>query len=534
MRAFTELEWVKRTVSMSKRFFHRIRGTEETMNAQAEILPETTADAAPTWREKLATAKTTIYTYKIQVFKGISVIVAIAAVSAAGNVYVKSNMNEIYQVSVNGTNIGTVSDPAIIAQFLQGKIEELKAQRTDVQVSVEAPVYEVQPKTVFNGRGDDTKVLSALASQLVAKPVGIELKIDGNVVAIVKDEETAKSILETIKQNYLAKEAERNAKKSGQVSVLSASVAPAPTVEQTELLSVGFAEQVELNQVELQPEQVPLDPQETVKKLETGDVQPTKYEVQEGDCISCIAKKFDISKQVIYVNNPQIKNDMVRVGDVLDLTVLQPTLSVKTEEKIVEMQEVQYPTEYIPDDDMRAGRTEVIKSGKNGMKRVTFKLTKENGLLMEEELVSEEMLQEPVTAVVKRGTKVVKGEGTGKFSWPVVSAKLSSGYGMRWGKLHKGIDLTSSNKNIIAADNGKVTYAGYKEDYGNMIIIDHLNGYETLYAHLSKITTKSGTIVEKGEKIGVMGNTGDSDGIHLHFEIHSNGSIQNPMKFLSR
>ena len=70
---------------------------------------------------------------------------------------------------------------------------------------------------------------------------------------------------------------------------------------------------------------------------------------------------------------------------------------------------------------------------------------------------------------------------------------------MRWGKLHKGIDITG-NKNIMAADNGKVMETGYKSDYGNYIIINHLNGYETLYGHLSKINTTAGTIVEKGDK----------------------------------
>ena len=94
---------------------------------------------------------------------------------------------------------------------------------------------------------------------------------------------------------------------------------------------------------------------------------------------------------------------------------------------------------------------------------------------------------------------MIKGEGTGKFAWPVISPSISSTFGFRWGKLHKGIDITG-NRNIMAADNGKIVETGYKSDYGNYIIINHLNGYETLYGHLSQIIAKSGTIVEKGEK----------------------------------
>ncbi|MMZ59040.1 Murein hydrolase activator NlpD precursor [compost metagenome] len=109
---------------------------------------------------------------------------------------------------------------------------------------------------------------------------------------------------------------------------------------------------------------------------------------------------------------------------------------------------------------------------------------------------------------------------------------LSSSYGERWGRTHKGIDLVSSDRSILAADEGVVVFTGTKSGYGNCIIIDHKNGYETLYGHLSKISVKEGQVVEKGTEIGVMGNTGRSTGTHLHFEIHKDGSVQNPMKYL--
>jgi murein DD-endopeptidase MepM/ murein hydrolase activator NlpD len=290
---------------------------------------------------------------------------------------------------------------------------------------------------------------------------------------------------------------------------------------------------VELNQIDIQPQDID-DPQEILKKLETGDVQPMKYTVEKGDCVSCIAKKFGISKQVIYQNNPWITDDMIKVGEQLDLTVLQPTLAVKTVEKVVENEEIQYETEYKTDDNLREGMIQTISPGKNGLKKVTIQVTKVNGLMVEESVLDEEVIEQPVKAVVKKGTKVVKGEGSGKFAWPVVSATITSTFGNRWGAFHKGVDLTSGNKNILASDNGKVIFAGVKEGYGNCIIIDHMNGYKTLYGHLSKFYTTTGKIVEKGEKIGYMGSTGDSTGVHLHFEIQKNGVPENPLKYISR
>jgi murein DD-endopeptidase MepM/ murein hydrolase activator NlpD len=108
---------------------------------------------------------------------------------------------------------------------------------------------------------------------------------------------------------------------------------------------------------------------------------------------------------------------------------------------------------------------------------------------------------------------------------------MTSGYGERWGRAHKGIDLVGS-KTIKAADNGRVTFAGVKSGYGNVIIIDHNNGYETLYGHLKSISVKEGATVEKGQKIGVMGNTGHSTGVHLHFEVMKNGNNVNPLSYL--
>ncbi len=212
---------------------------------------------------------------------------------------------------------------------------------------------------------------------------------------------------------------------------------------------------------------------------------------------------------------------------------MKPALSVRSVELVVENQEVQYDTVVQQDPSLKEGITETVQQGKNGMKKLTVKLTKIDGKVDEEQVLKEDIVEPPVSAVVRKGSKVILGEGTGNFSWPVIGASITSTFGMRWGKMHKGVDLVGGS-GIVAADNGKVIYTGYDHGYGNHIIIDHLNGYQTLYGHLSAIQTSVGTVVEKGEKIGVMGSTGDSTGTHLHFEIHKSGAIENPLKYLNR
>ncbi len=103
---------------------------------------------------------------------------------------------------------------------------------------------------------------------------------------------------------------------------------------------------------------------------------------------------------------------------------------------------------------------------------------------------------------------------------------------MRWGRYHKGIDIARPwDYTIKAADNGVVVSAGWAGSYGNRIIIDHQNGMRTLYAHLSQINVSVGQTVAAGQKIGVMGSTGNSTGVHLHFEVYKNGVLQNPLSY---
>jgi murein DD-endopeptidase MepM/ murein hydrolase activator NlpD len=121
------------------------------------------------------------------------------------------------------------------------------------------------------------------------------------------------------------------------------------------------------------------------------------------------------------------------------------------------------------------------------------------------------------------------------FLLPVQNALVTSPFGSRWGRPHQGIDMAAPvGSSIIAAEAGKIVYSGWKTGYGNFIVIDHGHGVETHYAHCSKVLTKFGRRVKKGELIGKVGNTGNSTGPHLHFEVVAHGVHRNPVKYLNR
>ncbi|MEL6206497.1 MAG: M23 family metallopeptidase [Pseudomonadota bacterium] len=120
------------------------------------------------------------------------------------------------------------------------------------------------------------------------------------------------------------------------------------------------------------------------------------------------------------------------------------------------------------------------------------------------------------------------------FSMPVKSGyRLTSGFGMRWGRLHAGTDFAGSQGTpIYATADGVVSHASWLSGYGRLIKIQHEFGIETRYAHLSRIRVKAGERVVKGQRIGDMGNTGRSTGTHLHYETRVNGKPVNPMNFI--
>jgi murein DD-endopeptidase MepM/ murein hydrolase activator NlpD len=118
------------------------------------------------------------------------------------------------------------------------------------------------------------------------------------------------------------------------------------------------------------------------------------------------------------------------------------------------------------------------------------------------------------------------------FIWPA-NARIMSPFGRRGGRPHQGVDIDAPyGAPIVAAQTGTVTLSGWKNGYGQTVIIDHGQGLSTLYAHQSKILVRVGQRVSQGQQIGVVGATGRVTAPHLHYEVHVNGVPRNPMPWL--
>lgn len=134
---------------------------------------------------------------------------------------------------------------------------------------------------------------------------------------------------------------------------------------------------------------------------------------------------------------------------------------------------------------------------------------------------------------IQSGNEDIKPEDPVTFIWPAEKRWLS---GYNFSVSHPGIDIAASRDDLIfAAASGKIVAVNRSNrGYGNMVMIDHQNGYQTLYAHLNKILVETGSYVFQGQPIGLAGSTGNSSGVHLHFEIHHQGKFINPWLFFDR
>ncbi len=135
-----------------------------------------------------------------------------------------------------------------------------------------------------------------------------------------------------------------------------------------------------------------------------------------------------------------------------------------------------------------------------------------------------------------RGGGDASGDGrvsAAGLQWPVSDHRINSPFGYRWGRLHAGVDIEAKiGTPIRAAKGGKVTSAGWESGYGNYTCIDAGGGFSTCYGHQSQIGVSAGDSVQTGQQIGLSGNTGASQGAHLHFETRISGAPQDPMQYL--
>ncbi len=303
------------------------------------------------------------------------------------------------------------------------------------------------------------------------------------------------------------------------------------------LMTMDFAEKVEIVETYL-PENMltPLDQaiEDVIKDQET----PGEYEVVSGDTLSEISIKVNIPiDQIIAMNSETLtdENSTIRVGDKLIITVPEPELSVERMEQNYYEEIYDADVIYVDNDSWYTTQTKILQQPSAGFRRVVADVSYLNDREVTRDILKEEVVMEAVPKIVERGTKIPP-----TYIKPISGGRLSSNFGRRKSptkgasSYHKGIDWSvPTGTAVFASCGGTVAKAGWGSGYGYCVYINHEDGRQTRYGHLSKVLVKVGQTVKQGERIALSGNTGVSTGPHLHFEILINGSQVNPLKYLN-
>lgn len=265
-------------------------------------------------------------------------------------------------------------------------------------------------------------------------------------------------------------------------------------------------------------------------------------------------KDYDDETTTEFANDVKVRSGKFDESKIMSVNEIiekaEGKFSIQLATDIVYTREIAYDitTEY--DESQPSSYENVKTEGENGEEEVTVRTVYVDGVQTDAYETDSVVIKEAVDEVVVKGsdsssegtssssTSSSSSYGSGSFIWPVpYTHNITSEFGMRWGRLHGGIDIADGGvygQPIVAADSGTVILAGNQGDgYGNYVIIDHGNGYKTLYGHMSSVAAYTGQQVSQGEVIGYVGSTGNSTGPHLHFEIRVNDVQTDPLGYVS-
>ena len=452
--------------------------------------------------------------------------------------------NGYYVISLNGQELGSTKDPDLAE-------EVLKNARMRVMVESEELVYlesdlEIEEQTKkAHVIGDSEEMENLMYEVLVNSEASVVkqqqayiLNVNGYTVTLDSQEDVLE-VLTEVKNEYDTEDTfdislEESA--NGHFNTWTINIEKdEANEEETDTVDVAFEEDVEVIEAFVDESEI-VDVEKAVELVTEDKPTETVYEVVSGDCLSTIAEDFDMSmSELIELNDYLTEDSVIYVEDDIVVTVPEPELSVVTVVEETYTEKYSAEIEYVETDKMYEGETKVVSKGSKGKRKVTAEVEYTNGEETNRTIVSEGVVKEAVAKVGKVGTLAKP-----TYIRPITGGTTSSYFGYRTAPkagastYHKGIDwAVPIGTSVKASCSGTVSYAGWSNGYGYNVVITHADGNQTRYAHLSSIVVSVGDKVTQGQKIALSGNSGNSTGPHLHFEVIVNGSQVNPLNYVS-
>lgn len=428
------------------------------------------------------------------------------------------SLSTSYAVVIDGKTMGQISSAAALNQAMAASKEKVQ-QETGMEVVASYNTVEAKVgHNLFASKMSSDELAALLEENVEWLVPGAVLNINnGETQFAVATEADGQKVLDKLKETATAD--------------LGSAVVKSVDFQQDVAIEAG---NVKVSEIQT--------PSEILEQIQQGKEEVKTHVVAEGESFWMIAHNNDLSVNELQELNADIVPERLQIGQEILLTKQEPLVSVVVTKEVTVEETIAHSTEYKNTANLLKGETKVVTKGADGKKKVTYEVKEANGSTLEKNVVKEVVVSEPVTEVVNKGTGSIKissrssynsGGGNGTLAWPLSSNKITSPYGTRSRGFHSGIDLSAkTGTSVYAAAGGKVVLASWYYGYGNCIVIDHGNGIKTRYAHLSAYKVKAGATVSRGQLVGLSGNTGNSTGPHLHFEVIVNGSTRNPVNYL--
>lgn len=451
----------------------------------------------------------------------------------------KEQINEFYQVYLGGQKIGLINSKDELYNLIDKEQEGIK-KKYNVDKVYPPEGLEVQ------------KVLTYKTNLKTVEQIYDEINdidpftIEGYEVTVKKDDKKSKFYIlhkedldEAVRNTVLSfvKEEEYDNYLNG--------VEKDSNEEGRSITDIYFESDLSIKKTYISTEENIITNKDTLKMyflFGTTNLTGT-YKVRADDTIESIAYNNKLGVEDFLVANPDIKgeNALLAVGQEVTVAAINPVSNIIVESFETEMQEVEYDTEIEYDNKLSVEETYVKQEGSNGLSKVVYATKESNGVILDSQMASEDVITEPTKKIVVAGAKGVYYVGNSTYwVWPTSKPyRISSCYSYRNHPIrgqyhfHAALDITGTkSKNIYAIQSGTVISAfndnGYHQGAGNNIKIEHANNYVSQYMHLAKSLVKVGDHVEKGQLIGIMGRTGSATGVHLDFRVFKNGNNINP------
>ncbi len=460
--------------------------------------------------------------------------------------------DNMFTIYLNGENVGVVGEEAQAEELLQAARREL-VSGSDELVFMDVDMN-LESAAVLWGKVDDAREIKARMRTVLAANIketmqrSYVIKVNDYMANLASREEVGEfDVLTAVITDTSKEEAKEPA--VGSIPEIKGGVEAAFNEALTDvepagekdfgdyelgLVNMSFAEEVEIVEAYLDVTQLtPLAQviEEVIKEQEVNAV----YEVVAGDTLSEISIKVNIPMDQIVAMNDALENEntTIRVGQELIITIPEPELSVDRQEARYYDEIYDAEVQYVDRDDWYTTQTRTIQEPHAGYRRVVAIISYRNDKETGREILKEELVMAAVPKIVERGTIVPP-----TYVKPISGGRLSSGFGRRnapkkgASSYHKGVDwAVSTGTAVVASCGGTVVKAGWSSGYGYCVYINHPDGRQTRYAHLSKVLVSVGQNVSQGQRIALSGNTGVSTGPHLHFEMLINGTQVNPLNY---